>query len=58
MSMHIDAGLSWTRGLISRLKAEDRCVGVLTMPDRIQAGARVLDYDKVLRGQGGGFQSI
>lgn len=36
MSMHNDPGVSLTKDVINRCKANDRCVGVLTMPDRMQ----------------------
>lgn len=51
MTMANDPGNSRTRAIIRELKAEKRCVGVLTMPDRLQQGSTHADYDKILRGQ-------
>jgi hypothetical protein len=51
MTMQNDPGLSKTSAIIKEVKAEKRCVGVLTMPDRLQEGSTHLDYDAILRGQ-------
>lgn len=51
MTMQNDPGLSKTSAIIVKLKAEKRCVGVLTMPDRLQEGSTHFDFDKILRGQ-------
>lgn len=48
--MSIDPALSRTRKIISDLNAEKRCVGVLTMADRLQDGQTHTDYEKILRG--------
>ncbi|CAG8951152.1 hypothetical protein HYFRA_00007898 [Hymenoscyphus fraxineus] len=44
MSMHNDPAVSVTKEVINRCKANDRCVGVLTMPDRMQ-GVYHQDYN-------------
>lgn len=49
MAMHNDPGVSNTVKIIKDLKAEKRCIGVLTKPDRLQAGSH--DYDALLRGK-------
>ncbi|RDL37144.1 uncharacterized protein BP5553_04577 [Venustampulla echinocandica] len=51
MAMQNDAGMSRTKAVISRCKAEDRCIGVLTMPDRVHAENKHIDYDNILRGK-------
>ena len=51
MTMQNDPGLSRTSAIIENLKAERRCVGVLTMPDRLQEGSVHIDFDKILHGQ-------
>lgn len=51
MAMQNDAGMSRTKAVISRCKAEDRCIGVLTMPDRVNAENKHIDYDNILRGK-------
>ena len=51
MTMQNDPGLSRTSAIINQLKAEKRCIGVLTMPDRLQEGSIHVDFDKILRGQ-------
>lgn len=51
MTMQSDPGLSKTNAIIGELKADKRCVGVLTMPDRLQEGSTHSDFDKILRGE-------
>jgi hypothetical protein len=48
MAMHNDPSVSNTVGIIEDAKAQKRCLGVLTKPDRLQAGSR--DYDALLQG--------
>jgi GTPase SAR1 family protein len=49
ITMQNDPGLSRTSAIIENLKAEKRCVGVLTMPDRLQEGSIHIDFDRILR---------
>jgi hypothetical protein len=51
ITMQNDPGLSRTSAIIDLQKAGDRCIGVLTMPDRLQEGAMHMDYDAILRGK-------
>lgn len=51
ITMANDPGLSATKALISECKAENKCIGVLTMPDRLQGEATHKDYDSILRQQ-------
>ncbi|CZS92619.1 uncharacterized protein RAG0_03180 [Rhynchosporium agropyri] len=50
MTMQNDPGISKTKGFVGNLKADNRCIGVLTMPDRIQQNETVAhqDYTKIL----------
>ena len=51
IAMQNDSGLSRTKAIISKCHAEERCIGVLTMPDRLQASdAAHQDYTNILRG--------
>jgi GTP-binding protein EngB required for normal cell division len=48
INMAIDPGLSRTKNVITAKKAKDRCIGVLTMPDRLQQHETVhKDYDNI-----------
>jgi hypothetical protein len=47
VTMKIDPGLSRTSFIIGQCRAERRCVGVLTMPDRLEIGSQN-DYDDIL----------
>ncbi|KAJ5051665.1 uncharacterized protein L3040_001440 [Drepanopeziza brunnea f. sp. 'multigermtubi'] len=48
MSMHIDPGNSKTKGFIERYAdTDERCIGVLTMPDRMQDGKAHSDYTSI-----------
>jgi hypothetical protein len=50
-TMSSDAALSKAMGLIRKHKAERKCVGVLTMPDRLQGTAKShTDFDGIFRG--------
>jgi hypothetical protein len=49
--MQNDPGLSKTKAIISKHKADNRCIGVLTMPDRLQSDSAHKDYDKILKGE-------
>jgi len=50
-TMSSDAGLSKANRLIRIHKAEHKCVGVLTMPDRLQGTAKShTDFDGIFRG--------
>jgi len=51
ITMQNDPGLSKTKAIISKHKADDRCIGVLTMPDRLQSDSAHKDYDKILNEQ-------
>jgi GTP-binding protein EngB required for normal cell division len=51
LTMQNDPGLSKTKAVISKLKADHRCIGVLTMPDRLQSDSAHKDYDKILKGE-------
>jgi Dynamin family len=53
ITMHIDPGLSKTKSVISRKRAQDRCIGVLTKPDRLQRKDDTIhpDYDNILHGK-------
>ncbi|KAH7346373.1 P-loop containing nucleoside triphosphate hydrolase protein [Rhexocercosporidium sp. MPI-PUGE-AT-0058] len=52
ITMQNDPGLSRTKAVITANKAEGRCIGVLTMPDRLQASATAhLDYDNIFKKQ-------
>ncbi|KAL2069544.1 hypothetical protein VTL71DRAFT_14223 [Oculimacula yallundae] len=49
MTMQNDPGISKTKGFVGNLKANNRCIGVLTMPDRIQNETVAhQDYTKIL----------
>jgi len=45
VAMRIDPGLSRTKAVIANCNAEDRCIGVLTMPDILGSS----DYDNILK---------
>lgn len=50
ITMQNDPGLSRTKAIIGQNKAEDRCIGVLTMPDRLQqSDSAHRDYDNILK---------
>ncbi|KAK0121145.1 hypothetical protein ONS96_011324 [Cadophora gregata f. sp. sojae] len=50
ITMQNDPGLSRTKAVIGHCKAEDRCIGVLTMPDRLQTSATAHgDYDNIFK---------
>jgi GTPase SAR1 family protein len=52
ITMANDPGLSATRAIIMTKKASDRCIGVLTMPDRLQDRESAhQDYDNILHGK-------
>lgn len=50
ITMQNDPHLSRTKALIGDCKAEDRCIGVLTMPDRMQSESAHRDYSKIFKG--------
>ena len=49
MAMQNDPGTSKAHAIVKMLKAEKRCVSILTMPDRLQA--RHTDYEGLLKGE-------
>ncbi|RDW75287.1 hypothetical protein BP6252_06429 [Coleophoma cylindrospora] len=52
MPMHIDPGNTLAAKVVSQLGAnKSRCIGVLTMPDRMQANGKYDDWEEVLKGQ-------
>lgn len=53
MTMKNDPALSRAKALISEKKVEERCIGVLTMPDLLQKQSKAAqrDYDKILHGK-------
>lgn len=50
MTMASDPGLSKTSSIIEKLRAGNRTIGVLTMPDRLQKGSTHMDFDAILKG--------
>jgi hypothetical protein len=48
ITMQNDPSLSRTKALITKYKAEKKTIGVLTMPDRLQASSAHKDYDNIL----------
>jgi len=51
MTMQNDPSLSRTKAVITNNHADNRCIGVLTMPDRLVSEAGHKDYTKILNGQ-------
>ena len=49
ITMQNDPGLSRTKAVIGHCKAENRCIGVLTMPDRLQTSTAHSDYDNIFK---------
>lgn len=51
ITMSADPGTSRASAIIGQHKAENRTIGVLTMPDRLSKGSTHMDYDSILRGK-------
>ena len=51
ITMANDPGSSKSSAIIRDFKADKRCIGVLTMPDRLAGGSTHQDFDDILRGK-------